>query len=144
MRGPPPWPSPPSSPPELTGPSACRCPPTAADASKLWRRRSGRTTSKLRYKHSKQNKQQREFTHRLAADRKVFLSYGRVTQLDLQTARVRVDLYLCGIQVFSSVCRRFTYRYMSFAKEDVLHILNTDTLQILVLHSKSIIGRNNI
>uniref|UniRef100_A0A3B4GU65 protein-tyrosine-phosphatase n=2 Tax=Haplochromini TaxID=319058 RepID=A0A3B4GU65_9CICH len=45
MQGPCPWPSPPSSLPEPTGLSVCRCPPTAADASRLWRRRSGRTTS---------------------------------------------------------------------------------------------------
>lgn len=50
MQGPCPWPSPPSSLPEPTGLSVCRCPPTAADASRLWRRRSGRTTSKLRWR----------------------------------------------------------------------------------------------
>lgn len=43
------WPWPPSCSPESIGRSACQCRPTAADASKLWRRLNGRTTSKLRF-----------------------------------------------------------------------------------------------
>uniref|UniRef100_A0A3B5KZQ7 Tyrosine specific protein phosphatases domain-containing protein n=1 Tax=Xiphophorus couchianus TaxID=32473 RepID=A0A3B5KZQ7_9TELE len=41
------WPSLPSSLSEPIGPCARRSPPTAAAASRLWRLRSGRTTSKL-------------------------------------------------------------------------------------------------
>lgn len=54
MLGPSPWPSPPSSPPELTVHSVCRSPPTVVGASKLWKHRSGRTTLKLRYKKTSQ------------------------------------------------------------------------------------------